>query len=106
MTKRLQVLLDDDELQGIQELAKRRRQTTAAFVREALRAARTAAEYPTIEHKLRAIREAAQYTFPAGDIGAIRAEIEAGYLGDTPAPESLPAPDGLPAPKGRPAPQP
>ena len=87
MTKRLQVLLDDDELNEIQALAKRRRQTTAAFVREALRSARMAAEYPTIEHKLRAIREAARYAFPAGDIETILAETESGYLGAEPPPE-------------------
>ncbi len=90
MTKRLQVLLDDAELADIQALAKRRRQTTAAFVREALRAAQAAAEYPTIEHKLRAIREAAQYRFPAGDIETINAEIEQGYLGPEPTPKPAP----------------
>lgn len=86
MTKRLQVLFDDDELAEIQALARGRRQTTAAFVRDALRAARTAAEYPSVEHKLRAVREAAAYAFPAGDVEAIRAEIEQGYLGETPRP--------------------
>ena len=88
MTKRLQVLLEDDELAEIQALAKRRRQTTAAFVRDALRAARTAAEYPSVERKLRAVREAAQYSFPVGDIDSINAEIELGYLGETPPPEA------------------
>jgi hypothetical protein len=90
MTKRLQVLFDDDELAEIQALAKRRRQSTAAFVRDALRAARTAAEYPSVERKLRAIREAVQHSFPAGDIEAINAEIEQGYLGETPRLDELP----------------
>ena len=91
MTKRLQVLLDDDELTEIQALARRRRQTTAAFVRDALRAARTAAEYPTVESKLRAVREAVEHAYPAGDIETIRAEIEAGYLADfKPPPERPP----------------
>ena len=40
MSKRLQVLLDDEELAEIQELARRRHQTTAAWVRDALRVAR------------------------------------------------------------------
>ena len=43
MTKRLQVLLDDEEFAEIQDLARRRHQTTAAWVREALRAARDTA---------------------------------------------------------------
>jgi len=89
MTKRLQVLLDDDELREIQALARRRRQTTAAFVREALRDARDAASYPPAEAKLRAIREAVSHDYPTGDIETILAEIERGYHD-----ESLPAPDG------------
>jgi len=80
MTKRLQVLLEDGELRDIQALAKRRHQTTAAFVRDALRAAREAAEYPLPEAKLRAIREAAGYAYPAGDIEEILAQTEQGYL--------------------------
>lgn len=80
MTRRLQVLLDDDELAAIQRLAKRRRQTTAAWVRETLRAARNAEDYPDPEPKLRAIREALGYDYPSGDIETINAEIERGYL--------------------------
>jgi len=79
MTKRLQVLLEDDELAEIQALARRRRLTTAAWVRDALRAARTAAEYPTVESKLRAIREAAAYAFPTGEIEELLAQTEQGY---------------------------
>ncbi len=79
MTKRLQVLLEDDELAEIQALAKRRRQTTAAFVREALRRAREAAEYPAPEAKLRAVREAATHAYPVADIDELLAEIERGY---------------------------
>ena len=41
-----------------------------------------------MERKLRAVREAAQYAFPVGDIDTIRAEIEQGYLGETPPPEA------------------
>lgn len=82
MTKRLQVLLEDDELADIQALAKRRRQTTAAFVREALRSAREAADHPSPEVKLRAIREASAHAFPVGDIDEMLAEIERGYRAD------------------------
>ena len=83
MTKRLQVLLDDDELREIQAIAKQRRQTTAAFVREALREARATAVERPVESRIRAIREAAAtYSFPAGDIETINSEIERGFLGD------------------------
>lgn len=85
MTKRLQVLLEDDELAEIQALAKRRRQTTAAFVRDALRAARQSRDYPTVESKLRALREAMSYEYPTADVDQMNAEIERGYLAGLPA---------------------
>ena len=78
MTRRLQVLLDDDELAEIQQRAKRRHQTTAAWVREALRVARDTASYPDTGRKLKAIREAAGHAYPAGDIDEMLAEIERG----------------------------
>ena len=40
MTKRLQVLMDDDELRSIQRLARMERVTTAEWVRQRLREAR------------------------------------------------------------------
>ena len=79
MTKRLHVLFDDDELADIQRLAKRERKTTATWVREQLRAARSSATQPDAEPKLRAIREATTYASPAGDIDDLLAEIERGY---------------------------
>jgi hypothetical protein len=85
MTKRLQVLFEDDELAEIQALAKRRRQTTAAFVRDAVRAARQSSDYPTVESKLRALREAVSHAYPTADIEQMNSEIERGYLGGVPA---------------------
>jgi hypothetical protein len=85
MTRRLQVLLDDDELAEIQELARRRHQTTAAWVRDALRRARETNSYPDAGPKLRAIREAAAHGYPAGEIDEMLTEIERGYgAGDRP----------------------
>lgn len=81
MTKRLQVLFDDEELAEVQRLARRRRQTVADLVRDALRAAvRAADSYPDPEPKLRAVREALTYAYPIGDIEDVNAEIERGYL--------------------------
>jgi len=79
MTKRLQVLLDDDELAEIQAVARRRHQTTAAWVRDALRVARDTASYPETGRKLHVIREAAAHAYPAGDIDGMLGEIERGY---------------------------
>jgi len=78
MVKRLQVLLEDEELAEIKELARRRHQTTAAWVREALRAARDTV-YPETGRKLRAVREAAAHDYPVGEIDALLAQIERGY---------------------------
>lgn len=84
MTKRLQVLFEDDELAAIQRLARLRHQTTAAWVRDTLRSAREAEEYPEPEPKLRAIREALTHSYPSGDIDTINADIERGYADRSP----------------------
>jgi hypothetical protein len=79
MTRRLQVLFDDDELADIQRLARRQRKTTAAWVRDALRAARAEAASTEPAPKLRAVREALTYDYPTGDIGDLLGDIERGY---------------------------
>jgi hypothetical protein len=81
MTKRLQVLFEDDELAEIQRFAQRRGQTTADFVRAALRdGMRAATAYPDPEPKLRAVREALTYAYPTAEVDVLNAEIERGYL--------------------------
>ena len=79
MSKRLQVLLDEAELRDIRRLARLRRLTVAAWVREALRAARAEQPSRPAEDKLRAIRAAARHEFPSADIAQMLAEIERGY---------------------------
>lgn len=78
MSKRLQVLLDENELAEIQELARRRHQTTAAWVRDALRAAKDTATRPDTLRKLRTIRDAAAHDHPTADIDQMLAEIDRG----------------------------
>lgn len=80
MTKRLQVLLDDDELADIQRHARQRHQTTAAWVRDALRTARERAQDENTARILRVIEETSQYSHPVGDIEQMLEEIERGYL--------------------------
>ena len=82
MTKRLQVLFEDDELAELQQIARRQRMTTAEWVRRSLREARDAGANTT--QKLATIRTAASNSFPTGDIDAILGEIERGYLGADP----------------------
>ena len=81
MTRRLQVLLADEELAEIQELARRRSQTTAAWVRDALRRAADSATYPETAQRLRAFREAAAHDYPTGDMDEVPAQIEQGHVG-------------------------
>jgi hypothetical protein len=83
MTKRLQVLMDDDELEAIQEVARKHHQTTAAWVRDALRRAREETVDPEAVRKLRAVREASTFTYPVADIDPMLAEIERGYRDET-----------------------
>ncbi len=79
MTKRLQVLIDDEELADFQRLAKRRRMTTAEWVRHSLRAARQAEAGADVGEKLAAVRKAASFSFPTADIETMLDEIEQGY---------------------------
>lgn len=84
MSQRLQVLLDEEEFAEIRRIARRHRMTVAEWVRQSLRAARR--EEPAMEpkRKLAAVREAVRGGYPTSDIGVMLAEIEHGYLGDTP----------------------
>lgn len=81
MSKRLQVLLPDQEMSDIQRLAKRERLTVGEWVRRVLREAR--ANRPAIEPetKLKAVRRAVEYSFPTGDVEQMLGEIERGYEG-------------------------
>ena len=81
MSKRLQVLLPDHEMSGIQRLAKRERLTVGEWVRRALREARASRPAIEPEAKLKAVRRAVKYSFPTADIEQMLGEIERGYQG-------------------------
>ncbi|MBV8202900.1 MAG: antitoxin [Acidobacteria bacterium] len=81
MSKRLQVLLEEDELREIQRAARRERLTVAEWVRQALREVRRQRPQASLERKLAAIRKAAQHSAPTADIDQMLAEIERGYQG-------------------------
>lgn len=82
MVKRLQVLMDDDELREIRRLARGEHLTTAEWVRQRLREAREAHGRSSVESKLAAIHKAYQHQAPAPDIDQMLEEIERGYLSD------------------------
>ena len=79
MSKRLQVILDDEELRDIQRIASTRQMTVAEWVRQTLRTARRgeSARDPLV--KLRAIQAAVRHSFPTGDIDRMFEEISRGY---------------------------
>lgn len=84
MSKRLQVLLDEAEWRDVQRAARAKRMTTAEWVRQALRAARTREPRGDTGKKLDVIRAAARHQFPTADIAQMLDEIERGYLAGNP----------------------
>ena len=79
MSKRLQVLLPDPEMEEIRRLARRERLTVGEWVRRILREARSRQPVREPQLKLKAVRKAAEYSFPTGDIEQMLREIERGY---------------------------
>lgn len=79
MSKRLQVLLDEVELDQIRAVAERHGMTVSEWVREVLRRARREEASGATERKLAAVRAAARHRFPTADIEEMLGEIERGY---------------------------
>ena len=82
MSKRLQVLIEEGEYRRIQKMARRRGQTLAEWVRQALRAAGQEEPERDVERRLAAIRRAVTFNGPTCDIEQMLAETERGYLSD------------------------
>ena len=81
MRKRLQVILDDEELLEIQRIAELKQMTVAEWVRQPLRAARKGESSGDPTSKLAAIRAAARNSFPTADVDEMLEQIETGYTG-------------------------
>jgi hypothetical protein len=79
MSKRLQVILDEEELRDIQRMAQAKHMTVAEWVRQVLRAARRGESTGDPGRKLQAIQTAARHSFPSGSIESMLDEIGAGY---------------------------
>ena len=77
MTKRLQVLFEDEEFLAIQASAQKERVTVAEWVRQALRIARQRRSLGQ-QDKLRAISKAVQHQFPTANIDQMLTEISMG----------------------------
>ena len=63
MTRRMQVLFDDEEYRGIQRIARECHMTVAEWVRQCLREARLARQ-SIVDTKLRAVDEATGHRLP------------------------------------------
>ncbi len=77
MTKRLQVLFEEEEYREIKATAARERMTVAEWVRQTLRRARTQRAH-NVESKLRAVSDAARNAYPTADIADMLEEISKG----------------------------
>lgn len=79
MSKRLQVMIGDEEFDLIRALAKKQKISLAEWVRRALDKARQSQPHVDSNRKLEAIRSAIGYDFPTADIDQMLGEIESGY---------------------------
>ena len=84
MSKRLQVVLDDEEWEEIREVAENQRLRASEWVRRTLREARRRLPEGERGRKLDALRAATRHSFPTVEVGRMLAEIESGYLGMRP----------------------
>jgi hypothetical protein len=80
MSKRLQVVLDDEELRRYEECAEAEGLSLSSWVRQTLRAAELEISVADPGQKLAEIRAAYEYGFPAPDIATMLDEIEHGYV--------------------------
>ena len=79
MSKRLQVLFDEDEYRDLQRVARQHRLTVSAWIRQAVRELIRREPSGDQDRKLRAVREATRHAYPAPPIDQMLREIESGY---------------------------
>jgi hypothetical protein len=81
MSKRLQVVLDETDLQGYERAAREAGVSLSEWVRGTLRAAEREVAMGDVDAKLSAVRDALRHDFPAPDVDIMLEEIEQGYRG-------------------------
>ena len=79
MSKRLQVVMTDDEFEELQRVARCEGMTVSDLVRRALREARISRTPVDTDTKLAVLRNAVHHNFPTADIEDVLADIERGY---------------------------
>jgi hypothetical protein len=80
MSKRLQVILSDEEYEELRRVSSAAGVTVSEWVRQALRKMRRDRSLLATDGKIEAVRSAARHEFPTGDIDTMLNEIESGYL--------------------------
>lgn len=78
MSKRLQVIIPDDEYDAIISAARRRGQPVSRLVRESLRRSVAEEPEPDPERRIAAVLRFARYAGPTGDIEQLLHEIDQG----------------------------
>jgi hypothetical protein len=80
MSKRLQVILSDEEYEELRVVSSSAGVTVSEWVRHALRKMRRDRSLLEADEKIDAVRAAAKHEFPIGDIDTMLTEIESGYV--------------------------
>jgi hypothetical protein len=83
MSKRLQVLLEEDDFREVREAAARDGITVSEWVRRALRDARRGESRRDLDDEVRAIRTAARCNFPTADIDEMLEQIARAYSAES-----------------------
>ena len=78
MSKRLQVLISEEELETLRVVARRNRLSVGEWVRGTLRRAVAASDVGSADDKVKAIRRALKHSFPTAEIQVMNAEIAEG----------------------------
>ena len=78
MSKRLQVVMPDDEYQALERAAARAKKPVARVVRDVLRRGLAEETEPDPEARIAAVLRFARFSGPTGDIDEILADIERG----------------------------
>lgn len=84
MSKRLQIVVDDEDARRYEQCAEAEGLTLSSWARQALRAAEREVSVGDPGRKLAAIRDAYQNGFPAPDVPTMLEEIEYGYVAADP----------------------
>jgi hypothetical protein len=79
MSKRLQVLIPDEEMESIRRQAKSEQLSVGEYVRRTLREVDSYRPAKSPGAKLAIIRKAAKGSFPTANIDEMNREIERGY---------------------------